>query len=80
LSKIVVFVRTHTNSELQSGISVEEFPNANASNNDRGELIIHKIPHHPHLRDTNNHPSLDSPYGSTSIAVFKEWIYWKEVE
>ena len=72
LSKIVVFVRTHTNSELQSGISVEEFPQAHAMNNNRGELIIWKL--------RKEDKGKDKLCEECTIAVFKEWIYWKEIE
>jgi hypothetical protein len=70
LSKIVVVVR---NKESLAGTFMETekkgYDNAHALNNERGELIINRI-----TKTTPDHTQVET------IAVFKEWLYWEQVE
>jgi hypothetical protein len=78
LSKIVVVVRTYEHSELGLGTVIEEFLETTATNNDRGELIIHKpVGNTP----TDEEIKLQGKYQKfETVAVFKDWVYWKEIK
>ncbi len=78
MSEIVVVVKSLTPSVSGTveKIQYKEYKDADALNNERGELIIDRVK----IVKGTEHDEYPTYQRIDTIAVFKEWLYWEKKE